>query len=128
MNYVMHHPDCIQIIQEFGFQNQYWHFLLCIYWVYSAGHSSSSKPRSALFNLRESYNLAKYKQDWKAVQRCASKTDHLPIWINTKYTIKNLRYWITKLETNTFLTILNRYIFQFETNKFCNLRQIHFSI
>jgi hypothetical protein len=23
------------------------------------------------------------KQDWKAVQRCASKTDHLPIWINT---------------------------------------------
>ena len=27
------------------------------------------------------------KQDWKAVQRCASKTDHLPIWINTNYTI-----------------------------------------
>ena len=25
----------------------------------------------------------KKNKDWKAVQRCASKIDHLPIWINT---------------------------------------------
>ena len=36
------------------------------------------------------------KQYWKAVQRCASKTDHLPIWINTKH----------KITDNWFATIL----------------------
>ena len=73
-----------------------------------------------------------YQQDWKAVQRCASKTDHLPIWINTKYTIQNLRYWITKLDQvgssginwdKYFLAIWNKYI-----NTFLNIRQIHLAI
>ena len=66
------------------------------------------------------------KQDWKAVQWCASKTDYLPIWINTKYKILNLQNWIPKLETSTLcnlehlarqthFAIWDKYILQFET-------------
>ena len=49
--------------------------------------------RGAILQLFARYirpNPNPYKQDWKAVQRCASKTDHLPILINTKHTITDL--------------------------------------
>ena len=70
--------------------------------------------------------MSKKKQDWKAVQRCANKTDHFPICINTKYTILNTANLCNAV-------IWGKYILPFSTNTFCSFikiksAQIHLSI
>ena len=59
--------------------------LLNFWWfsITSNGNIGNTRKSSKkVFNIQ---------QDWKAVQRCASKTDHLPIWISTKHTLTDLQ-------------------------------------
>ena len=95
-----------------------------------------------------SFRWYPFEQDWKAVQRCATKTDHVPIWINTKY-MYNIQYWtysteyqkiiqcstIWQLETKqiwnfrqTNFATWDKYIWKFGRNEFCHFEQIHFAV
>ena len=99
----------------------------CSYYLFNIYHRHSLLPSVLRTPAAASY----LEKDWKAVQRCTSKTDHLPIWINTKYTIQITELTVLNNETwssginwdKYFLAIWNKYI-----NTFLNIRQTHFAI
>ena len=73
------------------------------------------------------YKMGLLQQDWKAVQRCASKIGHLQILINIKCTILNFEY--RQMQHNLAIWDKTRQqILQFRTSLFQGWLKVHLNV